>query len=551
MAPSRPRSLKVIGALFLAVAAIFFVRLFYLQVIVSDEYTAKATEVRTISFDIAPHRGTIYDRNGTVLALSVDATTVYCNPKEVTNAAYEAKACAAALGGEEADYLELLTEDSATFVYLKRQADVEAAESLKAAALDGIYFISDSRREYPHGSIGGQVIGACDIDGNGITGLELYYDDILKGTPGVYSAERGEDGTPIPGGVHEDVAAVDGQDIMISLDITLQDYVERALEAGLERNDPKQGSAVVIDSETGEIYAICSYPYFNPADLANSVVGSDNLTAITQAFEPGSVFKAFTALAVLKQGALSPSDVLHVPSQLYADDYVITDAHDRDDTDMTFMQILDKSSNVGISLALEKVGFTALYDTLTSLKFSEATGVDFPGEASGTLADVSQWSKINGYNIAFGQGVTATPLQIVRAYAAIANDGVMTQPHFLIAKPTLGEWAEYETEQVIDNQEAIDNLVEMLRGVVTDGTGTNANIDGYDVVGKTSTAEIAEAGGYAQGKWNLCFTGFIANSTSPLVCFVGANNVSYEGNVASVFRDIMASAIDLYKIVPE
>lgn len=551
MTETQSRPLAAVKLIFFGIVALFLIRLVYLQVIVSGEYSANASEVRTINFDISPHRGTIYDRNGTVLAVSVDATTIYCNPVEVTNANYEAKKIASVLGGEEEKYLELLKKSSSTFVYIERQADVDKADRLKAMKLDGIYFISDSRREYPNGSIGGQVIGACDVDGNGICGLELQYDDILRGTPGVYSGERGVDGTPIPGGVHEDVAAVDGEDIMISIDIKLQDVAEQAVANWLEHNDSKIGSAVVMDSETGEIHAICSYPYLNPGDLANSVIGSDNLLPVTQAFEPGSVFKAFSALAVLEENAMAASDVMLVPAQLQADEYVITDAHERGDAYMTFSEILDQSSNVGISLAIDKVGFGKLYNTLRALKIDQQTGVDYPGEARSALTDVSQWSKVGGYNISFGQGVTATPLQVVRAYGAIANNGVMVEPHFLIAKPLTGEWPQHNTEQVLDNPEAIGKLISMLRGVVTDGTGKNAYIDGYDVVGKTSTAEIAEAGGYAAEKWNLCFTGFIANSTSPLVCFVGANEVPYERNVSSVFHDIMVEAIDLYKIVPE
>ncbi len=551
MTENQSRPLAAVKLIFLLVAALFLVRLVYLQVIVSGEYSANASEVRTINFDISPHRGTIYDRNGTVLAVSVDATTIYCNPVEVTNANYEAKKIASVLGGEEADYLELLKKTTSTFVYIERQADVDKAERLKSMKLDGIYFINDSRREYPNGAIGGQVIGACDVDGNGICGLELQYDDILRGVPGVYSGERGVDGTPIPGGVHEDVAAVDGEDIMVSIDIKLQDVAERAVAQWLEGNDSKSGSSIVMDSETGEIYAICSYPYLNPADLANSVIGSDNLLPVTQAFEPGSVFKAFSALAVLEENAMAASDVMLVPAELKADEYVITDAHERGDAYMTFSEILDQSSNVGISLAIDRVGFGKLYSTLHALKIDQPTGVDYPGEAKSVLTDVSQWSKVGGYNISFGQGVTATPLQVARAYGAIANNGVMVEPHFLIAKPLTGEWAEHKTEQVLDNQEAINKLISMLRGVVTEGTGKNAYIEGFDVVGKTSTAEIAEAGGYAQEKWNLCFAGFIANSTSPLVCFVGANEVPYERNVSSIFRDIMLEAIDLYKIVPE
>ena len=217
---------------FAALVAIFFFRLVFLQVIVADQYAAQAEESRTVSFDTTPRRGTIYDRNGIVLATSVDATTIYANPVEVTDAAAEAQALAGILGGEAADYQELLSTPSTTFVYIKRQADVEAADKVKELKLDGIYFIADTRREYPHGSVGAQVIGFCNADGEGITGLELQYNDILCGTPGRYVGERGEQGFPIPGGVKEEVAAIDGTDIMISLDIKLQDTVEQALADG-------------------------------------------------------------------------------------------------------------------------------------------------------------------------------------------------------------------------------------------------------------------------------------------------------------------------------
>ena len=546
------RSFIYVKRFFIAIAALFLIRLVFLQVLVQGEYAANAAEVRTIQYTTAPHRGTIYDRNGTVLAVSVDATTIYANPTEVTNVDYEARQLSSVLGGETGDYADLLRTKDTPFVYVKRQADVEDADRVKELGLDGIYFLEESRREYPNGSIGGNVIGACDVDGNGICGLELEYDELLRGTPGEYSAERGVSGTPIPGGVHVDVPAVDGQDIIISIDITLQESLERALEKGLEKYDePRHGSAVVMDAETGDIHAMASFPYLNPADLAESLIGSDNLTPVTQSFEPGSVFKAFSALAVLQERALSPDDELFVPAELQADEYIITDAHDREDETMTFSEILDNSSNVGISLAVDKVGFAKLSKVLTSLKFSEPTGIDFPGEDSGSLTEVSQWSTIGGYNISFGQGVTATPLQVTRAYGALANEGIMVEPHFLIAKPQSDEWLEYGSEQVLFDQDAIGTLKGMLRGVVTNGTGKEAFIGGYDVVGKTSTAEIAENGTYAENRYNMCFTGFINNSSSKLVCSVAANDVTYDRNVAGIFRDIMLEAIELYKIVPE
>lgn len=567
--------LSLVAAVFFVIAAVFLLRLVFLQVIVSDHYTAMAQETRTINFNTTPRRGTIYDRNGVVLAVSVDATSIYCNPHEVKDPRTEAYMIAKVLGGEIEDYLpslenketqlydpdsgELVLDEetgepvmvNVTFSYIKRQADTELAQKVKELDLPGVYFTPDTRREYPNGAIGGQVIGVCDIDGNGITGLELQYDEILRGTPGKYSAERGEKGTPIPGGVIIDEPAIDGEDIMISLDIKLQDTVERALAEGIAPYEAKKGSSVVMDSATGEIYAICSFPYLDPNDLENSLIGSENLTAITQPYEPGSIFKSISALAVLEQRAVEPTDAIWCPAKLPADEYEIKDAHARGDVYMTFETILNQSSNVGISLATEKAGFQYLNEIISRLKILEKTGVDYPGEVAGIMEDFSSWAKVTGYNISFGQGITASPLQMVRAYGAICNDGVLTTPHFLLSKPQTGTWEEYESEKVIDDMEALAKLKSMMRGVVSSGTGKNANIDGYKVVGKTSTAEIAENGTYAENRYNLCFTGFIDESNSDLVCFVSANDVVYEGNVSGIFSDIMSEAIEQYNIVPK
>lgn len=535
---------------FAIIAAVFFLRLVFLQVIVAGEYSAQAEESRTINFDVAARRGTIYDRNGEILATSVDATTIYCNPVEVTDAAWEAEQLQRVLGGEADDYEKMLSKDSTTFVYIERQADVDKAAEIKEMGLDGVYFIADSRREYPHGATGGQVIGVCDVDGNGITGLELQYDEVLKGTPGKYSGERGVKGTPIPGGVHEDSPAVDGEDIMVSLDVRMQDTMEAALAEQVERYDSENGSSVVMDADTGEIYAICSYPFLDPTNLADSQVGSDNLLAITQPIEPGSTFKSVSALVVCDQNALGLDDTLYAPAELQADQYTITDAKKRGDVTMSFREIMNNSSNIGISLAVEKAGFKNLYDMINTCRFTEKTGVDYPGEGLTSMPGFNEWAKITGYNISFGQGITVTPLQMARFYGMLANGGTLVQPHFLLMKPQTSEWIDYPSEKVIDNAAAIEQVSELLRGVVTDGTGADADIEGFCAVGKTSTAEIAENGGYAESRYNLAFAGFIDHSSSNLVCYVGVNDVADEGNVSAGFSDIMASAIEQYNIVP-
>lgn len=542
---------SVLVAFFALLALLFFGRLFYLQVIVSGQYSAMAQETRTVSFDTTPRRGTIYDRNGTVLATSVDATTIYANPAEVDDPAGEAAKLAEVLGGEAADYQEKLSQESTTFVYLKRQADVEVAAQVKELGLKGVYFIADTRREYPCGRIGGQVIGFCNVDGEGITGLELQYDDVLSGTPGTYSAERGQNGIPIPGGVHEETPAVDGQDIMISIDIQLQEYVEERLEQGAKDISAEGGTAVVMDGGTGEIYAAATLPYLNPADMSTVEEGADQLKAVTQAYEPGSVFKTVSTMALLETDSMKPDDTLFCPAVIEADGYKVSDSHERDDATFTLREILDQSSNVGISLSVEKMGFDKLYDHIKTYNLNEPTGVDYPGEASGTLQPFDKWARITGYNVSFGQGIAVTPLQITRFYGALVNDGVEVTPHFLINLPQTGETPTYATEDVIENKSAIPTMVDMLKTVVTDGTGKPAQIEGFSVAGKTSTAEVAEGGKYKEDVYNLCFTGFLADSSSQLVCFVGANEVPGTGNVAGVFKDIMTCAIDRFKIMPE
>lgn len=542
---------SVLVAFFALLALLFFGRLFYLQVIVSGQYSAMAQETRTVSFDTTPRRGTIYDRNGTVLATSVDATTIYANPAEVDDPAGEAAKLAEVLGGEAADYQEKLSQESTTFVYLKRQADVEVAAQVKQLGLKGVYFIADTRREYPCGRIGGQVIGFCNVDGEGITGLELQYDDVLSGTPGTYSAERGQNGIPIPGGVHEETPAVDGQDIMISIDIQLQEYVEERLEQGAKDIGAEGGTAVVMDGGTGEIYAAATLPYLNPADMSTVEEGADQLKGVTQAYEPGSVFKTVSTMALLETDSMKPDDTLFCPAVIEADGYKVSDSHERDDATFTLREILDQSSNVGISLSVEKMGFDKLYDHIKTYNLNEPTGVDYPGEASGTLQPFDKWARITGYNVSFGQGIAVTPLQITRFYGALVNDGVEVTPHFLINLPQTGETPTYATEDVIANKSAIPTMVDMLKTVVTDGTGKPAQIEGFSVAGKTSTAEVAEGGKYKEDVYNLCFTGFLADSSSQLVCFVGANEVPGTGNVAGVFKDIMTCAIDRFKIMPE
>lgn len=587
--PVNPNSNRVFLPIlvFAALAALFVLRLAFLQVIAAPQNAAEGENARMKYTWIEPRRGTIYDRNGVVLATSVETTTIYIDPAEVDDADATAQVLVDVLGGQKSDYLEAITAANTRYAVVKEKADVEVGESVKArvselTAVDapyegkdfGIRYKTLWKREYPNGQVGGQVVGACKLDTEvennreyytGISGLELYYDDILSGEAGYTREETSPDGTPIPGGEHDSKEAVNGQDIIISIDIELQQYVEDRLTADKEGITSNGGSAVVMDGGTGEIYAAASLPLFNPADRTDMEDDAPKLKCVTDLFEPGSIFKSVSAMAILEAGTMTPDTELFCPSTIEADGYIISDAHDRGDATFTLQQIMDQSSNIGISLATENAtvgdvsGFQNLYNKINAYNLHTKTGVDFPGEGElgtdilGNLPSFDKWGKVVGYNISFGQGLSLTPLQITRFYSALVNDGVECTPHFLLSKPQSGEVMEYESEKVIDNTAAIDDLTSMLKTVVTEGTGKAAAIEGYNVAGKTSTAEIydEENGGYRKGVYNLAFTGFLADSSSQLVCFVGANEVPTDGVVTPIFKDIMSTAIDRFNIYPE
>ena len=580
-------------AIFAIFATVFFLRLVYLQVIVAGDYSSQAQAQRTSYLTIEPRRGTIYDRNGVVLATSIDATTIYVDPTEVTDVNMTAQLLADSLGGQASGYLEKVTANNTRYSVIKRKADTSVGDDLQSRVTErvaeaqkqenvrakdageqaqtvqsGIHFVTESRREYPNGQVAGQVVGACSIgvdeDKNreyyyGICGLEKQYNDVLSGTPGYYEAEYGRSGQAIPGGVHEQVDAVDGQDIVVSIDINLQRDVEEYLTNGCKDLEAASGSAVLMDGSTGEIYAAASLPLFNPADRSEVKEGAMQLKCVTDLFEPGSIFKSVSTMAILETGTLTPDSELFCPASITADGYTISDAHERGDATFTLREILDQSSNVGISLATEQMGFDELYNHIVKYNLHSTTGVDYPGEgeegtdALGMLAPLEQWSAVQAYNVSFGQGVSVTPLQMTRFYGAIVNSGVECVPHFLLSMPQSGYTPIYETEDVIENKDAIGDMQSMLKTVVTDGTGKLAAIDGYNVAGKTSTAEIydEENGGYRKNVYNLAFTGFLADSSSKLVCFVGANEVPGNRVVTPIFKDIMTSAIDRFGITSE
>jgi cell division protein FtsI (penicillin-binding protein 3) len=543
--------LSILLIVVLVLAIVVFGRLVWVQVI--DAYAIEHAEgsQRTVTVDVEPRRGTIYDRNGVVLATTVDAYNLFCHPHKIQDTGQVSalvEGLVQACGGDANEYREKI-EQNTNFVYLVKGVDEEQLNKVKELQIDGFDYEKTSKRIYPCGAIASQLIGVVNSEGEPISGLELYYNDILGGTPGKKTTMYSKEGVPVPGATQIEAEVVNGQDIVVSIDVELQEQVEKAVLKRTEEVDGKTGFGAVMNAETGEMLACASVPTFDVTDLSEVEEGATNLSGISGHYEPGSVFKAVTMLAALEEGTVSVDKSYYCPSILQVGEHKITDSHEREDKDMTATTIMADSSNIGMSLIARDLTFSKFYEYLQKYQIVSDTNIDYPGAASGYLAPRDKWTEVQGYNISFGQGLEVSPIQMMRFYGLVASNGTIVQPHFLLDVPSSDEELVYSTEKVVDNDQAIDDLDTMLEAVVKDGTGTQAAIDGYRVAGKTGTAEIASPnGGYKEGVYNISFVGYLPDASTKLVCFVGATDVPGERKTVPAFHEIMEFAIDRYHI---
>lgn len=584
-------------AIFAIAGAAVLGGLLYRTVIDSQSRQESAQSQYTRSSVDVAERGTIYDRNGEVLASSVESYLINVNPSAIgysdsTQQGDAATAVAKLLYeylGQDAsktqdDYYEMVTRQGTSYVVVQRRTDKDVGDQLKAAldeaGLVGVYFTSDSTRVYPNGDTGSQVVGTVglkmlDSQGNvvededydkydsltesyrGTSGLELQYDSLLAGTDGVISREKGKTGVPIAGGSIVLNKATDGDDIVTSIDIKLQAKAESSLKKACKKYESEGGSVTVMDASTGEIYATASFSKDSSAKSGYSL-DTGKLWGVSDVYEPGSTFKSITAASVLANSKVTRSTSFTVPGSLKVYNSTVTDSHDHDTENLTLQQIIAQSSNIGTVLASRKVELSDLSKTYSKFGFGTSTGVDFPGESAGILADSSEWNGVQAANVTFGQGVSTTAMQIVRAYGALEQRGTMRTPHFLVDLPNDSDKAaEYKQEFSKKSRAAkkttCDEVTKMLRSVVTDGTGTGAAIKGYKVVGKTGTAEIASSsGGYLDEQYIYSFCGWLDDTNSDLVCLVTLDRATGSEGAGDmcggVFADIMSFAIDRYQI---
>ena len=471
----------VFGVL-MALFAVVVARLFYLQVVDGPALAEQAEARRTNSQVIEAKRGTIYDRNGNVLATSVGCYDVYCNPKEVNYPAAEALILQEAFSGEASTYKEQLTEDS-TFVYLVRKADKDKAEQVRQELADkgytGVYFLEQTKRVYPYGSVAGQIIGMVDVDNNGLTGLELQYDDVLGGTDGEMIMETGATGTPIAGGVSKTVEPKDGQDVVLALDVDIQRKVEEEMVAGVKTYEAQSGLCMVTDPATGGILAACSTPLAdlsNPSTVTNEGLG---LKLVTSAYEPGSIVKVFTMATGIEAGLFDTDTVYQVPASILVGSDTVRDDDGRSSTmAMSPREILRRSSNVGASmLAQQVIGAERFSEGLARFQLGTRTGIDYPGEAAGSVRSLDEYEPYSLGSMAFGQGLAVPMVQIVKAMGSIPEGGRLETPHF--ATKVGGEDLDWPSPGQSISEETASKMTDMLKDVFSKGTAYAGRVEGY------------------------------------------------------------------------
>jgi cell division protein FtsI (penicillin-binding protein 3) len=546
---SRPPVTRLVAMLVLMLLAFtgIVVRLASLQVRDNPELEALGLQQRMRSITLPATRGEIVDRSGVPLAVSREARDIYVDPRYVVDAEGEAETIAGVLDLPAREVQRALEHDG-TFAFIDRQVDLEVAEDLEALALPGIGFLEVPERYYPADVLAAQVLGFVNVDGEGAAGLESAYDDELAGTPGERTVELSADGLAISTGLDRTVDPIPGSTLLTTLDRQMQYMVQAALERAVTANGALGGTAVVMDPTTDEVLAMATYPWFDPNDFGSAPLEAMRNRAVTDAFEPGSVNKIITAAAALETGAVSLERRFAVPASMEVGPFTIRDSHVHPVESMTIGDIITESSNIGAALIAEQVGSVRLDSFMRRFGYGRATGIGFPGEASGVLLPGDRWDEVIRATVSYGQGISVTPLQLANVYATIASGGVWRQPKLVRGfEGPDGRFdaAPSRSERRVIRPGTAALLTRMLAAAVEEGTGVNAQIPGYQVAGKTGTSRKLVDGRYVQ-RYHASFAGFLPAADPRVVIAVSIDEprTVYGGLAAApLFQEIARYAI--------
>ena len=541
--------LAVVGGIVLLAGAVLVWRAVDLHVFNRDflRNQGEARYLRVVP--VAAHRGMITDRHGEPLAISTPVDSVWVQPKAFAGAHARWPELAKLLG-LDLDRLQrtVLARQEREFVYLKRHVSPQKAEKVMALGIPGVNLQREYRRYYPAGEVTAHVVGFTNVDDRGQEGLELAYDEWLRGTPGAKRVLKDRLGRVVRN-VELIRKPEAGRDLALSLDRRLQYLAYRELKRAVFHHKARSGSLVILDVHTGEVLAMVNQPAYNPNDRGQYRPGQTRNRAVTDVFEPGSTIKPFTIAAALQSGRFRPGTLIDTaPGRYRLGKALIRDA--RNYGRITVSTVIQKSSNVGASKIALSLPDELLYRTHTRFGFGAATGSGFPGEVGGLLADAGHWRKIEKATMAYGYGMSVTALQLARAYAALADDGRLHPVSFV--KVTEAEPARQAIPARVARQ--VKRMLELV--VAEGGTGTRARIAGYRVAGKTGTVKKATAGGYSEDRYIAVFAGFAPASRPRLAMVVTINEprdgVYYGGQVAApVFSKVMAGALRLLGVAPD
>jgi cell division protein FtsI/penicillin-binding protein 2 len=478
-------------------------RLFYKAVVSHNYYFSLAKEQRLEQRALPAKRGDILvEENGSLypLATTVTLDAVMIIPNQVSDPKAVAKGLAPILGRKEADLLALMDTNSLYIPPLAHKLSAQQSDQIKKLKLDGVMVYPENWRYYPEGPLAANVLGFVDAEGHGRYGLEEYFDQILRGKPGRIKVERDTGGQPISIAPNEISESVPGDSIVITLDRAIQNAVEERLRDALQRYGGVSGSVTVVDPKTGKILAMASMPSFDPNNYGDVKDSSQYINqAISGAYEPGSVFKPIVMGAALDSGAVTPETTETFGASVKIGEYEIWTAIKQAYGRENMTQVLENSDNVAMVWVAQKLGVDNLYRYLEAMGFGKLTGIELAHESSGILKPKKNLAEIDLATTSFGQGISVTPLQLTMALAAFANDGKLTQPHILdriIRKNGKEEKVVPKVIRRVVSSQTARQISEMLVSVVVNGHGYQAQVPGYNVGGKTGTAQIPRDYGY-------------------------------------------------------
>ncbi len=547
--------------LLLGLAALWFVvvavRLGDLQVRRHEHYRLRAVKQQNRVVELKPPRGTIYDRRGHELAVSVEVQSVAADPSKVEGPEAAAAALAKALEIDAGKLGEDLAADR-LFTWVKRKVEPKEAARVVALELPGIFLVPENKRYYPLGTLAAPVLGYVGLDNGGLAGLELLYEQVVASEPGKRTVVRDAHYGTVLYPNHEASEAKPGQDLYLTLDATIQHLVERELAAAVRGSGAQSGMVVMLDPSSGAILAMASYPTFDPNRFEEFPKAHWRNQVVEDAFEPGSTFKVVTLAAALEAGAVDPEHVFDCEMGGITRNGVRINDH-RPFGRLSVRQVISQSSNVGAIKLGDAAGRQRFFDTITAFGFGRPTGVDLPSESSGILRPLRRWSPLSPAYISFGQGISVTALQLANAVAVIANGGRLLKPYIVESIGRDGARESFggrEVKGLPISPSSVRQIRDMLERVVLQGTGKPAAITGYRVAGKTGTAEKAVGSrGYIPNKHVAGFVGFAPFDRPALVCAVILDEpwpLYHGGEVAApVFAAIVRRTLLYLGVRPE